>query len=285
MSGNTPHSRRLARLLSYALPLFLLAAFAPARAQNQEPDAKSITHTEDAPVTILPDKSKRYAVVIGIDKYTSDANISQLRGAANDAKAIAEALRKYAGFEHVVLLTSDDPDTTNQPTRTAILRTLKNLKSYVEKDGMLVVAFSGHGVERQTDHQVFLLPADASSNPDDFDDTALSVTRVRDLIKQTNASQVMLLLDSCRNDPTAGKGSEDNKLTKNYIDAFNMKNTGVKAFVTLYASQEGQRAWEYQDKKQGYFSWAFVQGLKGEARDPATGEVTLGKLIEYVTTE
>src|SRR3954468_15350022 len=122
MAGYTPHSRRLARLLAYVLPLLLLAAAAPARAQTQraqtqEPGAKSITHTEDAAVTILPDRARRYALVIGIDKYTADGNISTLKGAANDAKAIAEALVKYADFdrENVVLLTSDEQDTTRQP--------------------------------------------------------------------------------------------------------------------------------------------------------------------------
>jgi uncharacterized caspase-like protein len=272
-------------LLSYVLPLFLLAAAAPARAQTQEPDAKSITQTENPRVTVLPEKAKRYAVVIGIDKYTSDTNIPTLHGAANDARAIADALVKYAGFEmdKVTLLSSDMQDSTRQPTKSNIWKVLKNLKYLVDDGGMLVVAFSGHGVERKTDHQVFLLPADALSDPDDYELSAISVGQVKDFIKQTKANQVMLLLDSCRNDPTGGKGTEDNKLTKSYADAFKM--SGVKAFVTFYAASEGQRAWEYQDKQQGYFSWAFVEGLKGAARDEATGEVTLGRLIGFVESE
>jgi hypothetical protein len=160
------------------------------------------------------------------------------------------------------------------------------MKMYIEPGGMLVVAFSGHGVERQSDNKVFLLPADASSNPDDYEESAISVDRVKELIKQTSASQVMLLLDSCRNDPTAGRGTEDNKLTKSYAAAFNnLKGGGVKAFATLYAASEGQRAWEFQEKKQGYFSWAFVEGLKGAARDSSTGEVTLDGLTTYVANE
>lgn len=287
MLGKTPPPPVLARVCTFALLALALAAPVPAQ-QKQEPNAKSLTHKEGGPeVVILPDRAKRYALVIGIDKYTSDANITTLKGAANDARSIAEALVKYADFDrdNVFLLTSDETDTTKQPTKTVIMRALKNLKGYIEQDGMLVVAFSGHGVERQSDHKVFLLPADASSNPEDYEESAIAVDRVKELIKQTNAGQVMLLLDSCRNDPTAGKGSEDNKLTKNHADAFNMKGSGVRAFATLYAASEGQRAWEYQDKKQGYFSWAFVEGLKGAARDPNTGEVTLDSLTTYVAAE
>ncbi|HEX7313861.1 MAG TPA: caspase family protein [Pyrinomonadaceae bacterium] len=272
-----------------ALAVTLLSAVSPpqvARGQD-EPGSRRLTQLRDERLTTLPDRSRRYALVIGIDRYTSDANIASLKGAANDAKAIAEALVKYADFdrENVVVLTSDEADTTKQPTRMIILRTLKNMKSYIEPGGMLVVAFSGHGVERQSDHKVFLLPADASSNPEEWEETALAVERIKELITQTSAGQVMLLLDAFRNDPTAGRSISDNKLTKNYLDAFRLKNNSLKAFVILSAASEGQRAWEYQEKKQGYFSWAFVEGLKGAARDPNTGKVTLGHLVEYVTTE
>ena len=287
MLGKTPLSRTHARVFTFVL--LALVVIAPlqvsARRQTQKPGAKSLTQPKDGPKVVnLPDKAKRYAVVIGIDNYTSDPNITPLRGAANDAKAIATALKQYAGFEHVILLTSDQ-ESTSQPTGNIIWKVLTDLKNYVDEDSMLVVAFSGHGVERKSDHQVFLLPQDALSNPDYYERTAISVNQVKDFIKQTKATQVMLLLDSCRNDPTAGKGAEDNKLTKNYIDAFDMKNSGVKAFVTFYAAEEGQRAWEYQEKKQGYFSYAFVEGLKGAAKDPETGEVTLGRLIEHMYTE
>jgi hypothetical protein len=254
---------------------------------DSAPGAKVLTPPAAGPVSELPDGSRRYALAIGVDKYTADDNITSLRGAANDARAIADALVSYAGFsrEHVLLLTSDASETTSQPSRAVILKALRNLENIVEEDGMLVVAFSGHGVERRSDHKSFLLPADALANPEELEDTALPVERLKELIGQTRAAYVMLLLDASRNDPYVGKGVEDNKVTKDYLDAFNLRGGNIKAFITLYAASEGQRAWEYQEKKQGYFSWAFVEGLKGAARDPATGEVTLARLIEYVQTE
>ncbi len=293
MKINT-YLKKVVRPLGAALSALLCLSLLPlsaihAQPQTQEQGAKSITHTEEASVRTLPDKANRYALVIGVDKYTSDSNITPLNGASNDAIQIAEALVKYAGFEKdkVIVLTSNEVDTTRQPSRTVILSALKNLKNLIAQDGMLLVAFSGHGVERKNDGRVYLLPADASSNPDDYEDTAISVNRVKELIRQTKASQVMLLLDSCRNDPTAGRGQEDNKLSDNYIKSFSFdrRNSGINAFVTLYAASEGQRAWEYQEKKQGYFSWAFVEALKGAAADQNTGEVTLNNLIGYVEKE
>jgi hypothetical protein len=55
----------------------------------------------------------------------------------------------------------------------------------------------------------------------------------------------------------------------------------VQAFVTLYATAVGQRAYEYTEKKQGYFPWAVVEALKGGAANEK-GEVTLAQLVKYV---
>lgn len=286
----------LAGLLSFLLLTPSASAQTPApRAAEQ--DSKEITQTyNDAKIRTLPDKSKRYAVIIGVDKYTADKNITQLNGASNDAQAIADALIKYAGFlpENVMLITSKQDDTSKQPGRTVILNALKSLKYRVgmEKDALLFVAFSGHGLEREQDHQAFLMPADASANPDDWDDSAISVSRMKDLIKQSGANQIILVLDACRNDPTAGRGDKDNLLTESYTKGFDFdrRNSGIKAFITLYAAEVGQRAYEYEvskDKKQGYFSLAFVEALRGAGGATANdrGEVTLGSVVKYLQTE
>ncbi len=69
--------------------------------------------------------------------------------AANDAKTLADALTRYAGFPQyqVVLLASDQP-AERQPTRGNILQYLSNLKGVVSEDGLLLVSFAGHGIER-----------------------------------------------------------------------------------------------------------------------------------------
>src|SRR5205814_9880348 len=110
-------------------------------------------------VTALPASAKRWALVIGVDKYV-DPQISALKGSDNDARLIADALVRYSGFprDQVILLATDQP-TERQPTRVNILRRLSNLSTTVPKDGMLLVSFAGHGMERAG--QAFLLPSDA----------------------------------------------------------------------------------------------------------------------------
>lgn len=295
MKDKSLRPRVFVSLITLAITFALSHSIPSTHAQTKTPPpvskSRELTQTDEAPIAMLPDKAKRYAVIIGVDKYTVDKNISALSGASNDAKAIADALVKYGGFlpENVILLNSNQEDPSRQPTRSAILGAMYRLKNYVEKDAMIVVAFSGHGMERETDHQAFLLPADAQASTEGIEDTAISVPRMKELIKQTGASQVMLILDACRNDPAAGgRGDVDNKLkdSDSYIKGFDFdrRNSGVRAFVTLYAASVGQRAWEDREKKQGYFSLAFVEGLKGGAAN-GSGEVTLGGLVSYLQSE
>ena len=233
-------------------------------------------------ITSLPAKAKRWALVIGVDRYR-DGNISPLRGAANDAGTLATALKQYAGFppDQVVLLATDQPE-ERQPTRINILAYLSNLASAVPKDGLLLVSFAGHGIERGG--QAYLIPSDARLTNDVslLEESAISVERMHNRIRAANVAQVMILLDACRNDP-GGRADAPNLLTEAYTRGFNfdVRNREVQAFATLYATAVGQRAYEYQEKKQGYFTWAIVEGMKGGAANER-GEVTLARLVGYV---
>src|SRR5256886_6131734 len=108
------------------------------------------------------------------------------------------------------------------------------------------------------------------------------MNRVKERIKETGVGQVVVLLAACRNDP-GGRADAINPLSNAYTNAFNfdVRNREVQAFATIYATGIGQRAYEYTEKKQGYFSWAVVEGLKGGAANDK-GEVTLSQLVRYV---
>ena len=256
----------------------------PTPAQTQPATSSPTTNvaSQTDQVTSLPVSAKRWALVIGVDKY-QDPQISPLKGSDNDARLIADALVRYAGFprDQVILLSTDQP-TERQPTRVNILRRLSNLSTAVPKDGLLLVSFAGHGMERSG--QAFLLPSDAqiSDQISFLEETAISMNRVKERIKETGVGQVVVLLDACRNDP-GGRADAINPLTNAYTNAFNfdVRNREVQAFATVYATGIGQRAYEYTEKKQGYFSWAIVEGLKGGAANDK-GEITLSQLVKYV---
>lgn len=273
----------LAGAMGTFLSMIGLAVYAAQGIDSQQTEnERKLTMRPAETVATLPGKAKRWALIIGVDRY-KDGQISGLKGAGNDAHALARALVQYAGFpaDQVILLASDQPE-ERQPTRVNIYHRLSNLASVVPQDGLLLVSFAGHGIERGG--EAFLLPSDAQVSEDVtfLEDTAVGVTRMRDRIKATGVKQVLLLLDACRNDPT-GRADAPNVLTEVYTRgfSFDLRNREVNAFAVLYATEVGKRAYEYTEKKQGYFTWAMVEGMKGAAANDK-GEVTLARLVEYV---
>src|SRR5215204_241328 len=264
------------------LPILLVVLFAfSVNTAKGQPNARGVGVSKSS-VKTLPSTAKRYAIVIGVDEY-ADTQITTLGGASNDARALAHALIQYAGFpnEQVTLLASDQP-AERQPTRGNILRRLSNLVAVIPSDGLLLLSFAGHGMERGG--QAFLLPSDSqvSNDVDLLEQTAINVSQIKDRIKKIGVPQVLLILDACRNDPV-GRANADNPLTAAYTRGFNfdVRNREVQAFATLYATEVGRRAYEYKEKKQGYFTWILVEALRGAAAN-AKGEVTLAGLVTYL---
>src|SRR5688500_4233450 len=265
---------------SFAISVFLLILIgASSNNVRSQPAERGLKVGE---VKTLPGHAKRYALIIGVDQY-ADTQITTLGGASNDAKTLANALIRYAGFpeEQVTLLASDHP-AERQQTRGNILRRLSNLAAVVPSDGLLLISFAGHGIERGG--QAFLLPSDSqvSNDVDLLEQTAINVSQIRDRVKKIGVKQVLMILDACRNDPV-GRANADNPLTSAYTRGFNfdLMNREVQAFATLYATEVGHRAYEYKEKKQGYFTWVLVEALRGGAANEK-GEVTLASLVKFL---
>lgn len=265
------------RKFLFACIVLTIGVCRPAPAQERSAGLRTVTQ--------MPSKEKRWALIIGVDDYGN--GIQKLYGAVNDAKALKDALVKYANFpeEQVIVLTTGGDG--EQPTRTNILLRLFRLKERVPKDGLLLFAFSGHGVER--DRKVFLLPSDALQTRDveELKQVAIPADTITEQIERAEIKQVLILLDACRNDPEAGKGDKDNVLTEGFRSSFSFDahNKGIEAFATLYATSFGKRAYEFRDREtglqRGFFTWALVKGLEGGAAN-ADGEVTLRGLVDYL---
>lgn len=241
--------------------------------------------TQDPDTTELPIPAKRFALVIGVEDY--GPGIASLKGPDKDAHDIKDALVRYGGFpqDQVVLMTSDQTDPDYKPSRSQILRKLHTLDTWVAKDGLLVIAFSGHGIEENG--EAFLLPSDAELSPVELlSDTSVSISKLRGAIKKVGIKQVIILLDSCRDDPVTAKSASpgDTRLSRGFLmrgPDWDKVNTGIEAFAVLYATGEGQKAYISRSRHQGYFSWVFVEGISGGAKN-AENKITLGGLVRYL---
>ncbi|HKC85418.1 MAG TPA: caspase family protein, partial [Blastocatellia bacterium] len=230
----------------------------------------------------LPAEENRFALVIGVEDYL-DERAGKFNYAASDARAVADTLQQRAGFrkDRIVLLATGEP-AERQPLRSVILRQLANLPDRVSpgrasEDGLLLIYFAGHVVERGG--KSYLLPSDALTGNDALlAETAVSVERVKESIRASGAGQVMLFFDAFRKEPL---GESLVRGTRGLT--FDTRNQEAAAFALLLATGVGQRAYESQTKKQGYFTAALIEALKGRAAGGGR-EVTLDRLVKYLET-
>lgn len=232
-------------------------------------------------VSKLPPKEKRWALIIGVNNYG-------LKGAVNDAKALKNALVKYAGFSEsqVFLLTTDDAN--NLPDRRNILIELDRLSRSIQPDDFFLFAFSGHG--KTINDNAYLIPSDGqlTSNDELLGEISINVNSIKRAVEKMKVKQVLMLIDACR-DRIEGqsRGSQAEPLTTAVTRGFSFDeaNKSVEAFVTLYATRLGEFAYEFFDREtnqwRGYFSRALEEGLTGKAANEK-GEVTLAALVKYV---
>ena len=228
----------------------------------------------------LPAEENRFALVIGVEDYI-DKRAGKLNYAASDARAVADALEQRAGFhkDKIVLLATGEPP-ERQPLRSVILQQLAILSdrvsggNHADQDGFLLIYFAGHSLERGG--KSYLLPADAVIGNDALlAETAVGVERIKEAIRASDVSQVMFILDAFRQEPLS------EAFTRGLT--FDTRNQEVAAFATLLATGVGQFAYESQSKRQGVFTAAFIEALKGRAAG-AGREITLDQIVKYLQT-
>jgi hypothetical protein len=243
-------------------------------------------------------QAKTYALVVGIDRY---AHITPLQGAVNDAVDIASALSTLNPEELVILL-------DEKATRDAVLSTWRGFLEAAEAGDTIIVTFAGHGASEPA--------AYPESEDDGRDETFLlagfqtvgpgAAERIRDdevaaLISARPEIEHILVADSCHSgtairstqfdigyrffnhegiadDPLPPPPPPD--LNRTQDDADPGLNNSV--FFAAVGDDELAPEINIDGKIRGALSYAFAQGLRGEADRDADGVVTKGELETHI---
>lgn len=225
-----------------------------------------------------PDPSK-WAIVVGVNEYQR-TGVSDLKYAVSDAKLFAKALTDVVGVpeNQIFVYTTDNSNSSEMPRLTNLVFRLEWLKERVKPSDTVFFYFAGHGVE--TEGETFLLMDNADNRSKaTLTMSTLNASLLFDLLEECKAKDTLVILDACRNDPTAGRGSEDNPMTESMSRGLVFtaaESSKERNLATLFACNVGERSYEWAEKGHGYFTYYLVEGLK------KGGAVTLGGLSNYV---
>jgi formylglycine-generating enzyme required for sulfatase activity len=217
-----------------------------------------------------PPAGKKYAVLVGVNRYQHD-QLKKLSYAEADVADLADLLRK-AGYQ-VTLLTGSAQDEGLLPTKQNIERRMRQVLDGCREGDTVVLAFSGHGLQFEGKDDCFFCPTDARPFADRAD-TLVSMGGVYKELERSFAGMKVLLVDACRNERPPGQRRQG--VTPDY-----MPKT-PKGVAALFSCDAGEVAFEHEKLKHGVFFYHVLEGLRGKAKD-ADGEVTFAGLASYVS--
>ncbi|MFK0164477.1 SUMF1/EgtB/PvdO family nonheme iron enzyme [Rhizobium sp. NPDC090279] len=212
--------------------------------------------------------SENWAICIGINRYD---NLRPLEYAQQDAQAISEFFSHAAHFKQVYHLAEDAPPLTSdfgsplqsRPTFGNLMRFLRVRfdERFLRPSDNLWFFFAGHG--RREKDQDYLLPIDA--DPGNVEETAISVRHVTERLKRSGASNVILLLDACRNE--GARSGEGLGLDRQ------------QGAVTICSCSPSEFSYEIAELRHGAFTYELLEGLGMEGQQNCA---TVEKLDNYL---
>lgn len=229
---------------------------------------------------VLPgqgETAKKYALLVGINRY-QHKKMPDLLYAVNDARKLGEVLAK-AGFAVTILSDEtgkDDPH--QQPTKANIERHLQEVLEKCQRGDLVVVALAGHGLQfekKDNDDKddCYFCPQDARPFRDQVN-TLVSLGQIYGQMERSFAGMKMLLVDACRDDPDATRGTRGGVTA----DRAPQPPQGVGA---LFSCCPGEKSFEIDKLQHGVFFYHVIKALEGEAVNRKQ-QVTFNTLADYV---
>ena len=212
-----------------------------------------------------------FSVIIGVEKYSNDVSIAEF--AERDAQAAKNHFLALGIPERNIKYLVGDRATK------------ANLEAYIEdwlprnvkEDSRVFFYFSGHGAPDPIAGQAYILPWDG--NPNYLKRTAYPLKRLYAQLNALKAKQVIVALDSC----FSGSGGRS-VLPQGARPLVTQVDTAVApgGKVTVFsASAPNEITATLQEQGHGIFTYYFLKGLGGEAKD-ASGAITPRGLYEYL---
>ena len=216
-----------------------------------------------------PDEST-FAVVVGVERY---ARIAQADFAERDAEAVKA---------HLLALGVSQRNLIHLAGAEASYSSLKKyLESWLPKNvpagGRVFFYFSGHGAPDVQTGEAYLLPWDG--DPAFLKDTAYPTKRLYEKLAALPAKEVIVATDAC----FSGAGGRS-VLAKGARPLVLKVDTGAVAsgnLTVFNASAADQITSTLEENGHGMFTYYFLKGMGGEARD-ASGRVTAQGLYNYL---
>jgi len=214
-----------------------------------------------------------WTVLVGVNEYEDKANYGRLHVCVKDVHAVHEQLIA-GGFDpaRIRLLTDQ---TGELPTKANILTALKAVADATEPDDLLLFYYSGHGDEEGGES--YLVARDGRRLV--LGDTAIPLTRVREIVEGASARAKVIVLDACHSGADIG-GKGPKPMSEEFIRRVFEQAEGL---AILASCKQGQLSYEWRENERSAFTHFLLEALAGQADRDEKGFVTVQDANRHVT--
>jgi len=228
-------------------------------------------NNRQAAQNILPNL---WILSIGVNRYTAP-QLDDLSYAVNDAREIVNVFKAQEGkvFNKVNYLLIADGEKLS-PTRGNIVDNFLYLGQATSNDYALLF-IAGHGLNDENGNFYFM-PSDAAfaDNGSILPSRAIPYSQIQSVLNVSGRK--LVFIDACR---SAGVSGGRTRMVNNEQLAKDLKNQST---IILASSKVNQDSQELSKLRHGVFTYAIIQGLKGEAY-PENGNISMASLHLYVS--
>ncbi len=210
----------------------------------------------------------KYALLIGVKDYGN--GLQPLPAAVNDVAALKEVLEnpKMGGFDEVQAITN--------PTRGEMEREVELWFQRHQKNDLVVLFFSGHGVKDESRNLYFATCNTEKSRDILVRSTATSARFIHDCICRCKAKHQVVILDCCFS------GAFGELVPRDDGDINLQDQLGAEGRVVLTSTTSVDYSFEEKGQNLSIYTRFLVEGIAtGAADDNGDGDITAEELHRY----
>lgn len=229
-------------------------------------------------------KGHKYALLIGVSRYKyHDGGLHDLTYPDADARAIRDFLLspQGGGFQAADMVYLENEQATVDGVRAALNRFLPRAGA----NDLIFIFLAGHGApDPYAPQNLYFILYDTKVA--DMPNTALPMAELQEVLDhRVRAERVVTFVDTCHSAGLSGaqivtRGGLENNLINLYASRL-FTETG-RAVLTSSDVNELSEESPRWGGGHGIFSWAILEGLRGEADANSDRFVTAGELFNYV---
>lgn len=217
----------------------------------------------------------KFALLIGVSEY--ELGLTPLLAAINDVEAMQQIL------QHPEIGSFDDVKPLLNPERQAMEEAIETLFSGRQKDDLVLLFFSGHGIKDESGKLYFATRNTRKTDKGELvRSTAVAASFVHDIMSNSRPKprHQVVILDCCFSGAFAEGMSAKSAKDDGFVDVKNQ--LGQEGRAVLTSSTSTQYSFEQQGADISTYTRYIVEGLETGAADrDQDGWISVDELHEY----